>query len=73
MYAAIEDRPPCENEPAQDGHAGQDRGDRVTKQYGGPDGTPKGSEIRRDVVDGGDESLVDDMGDSYEHTTRECH
>jgi hypothetical protein len=42
----------------------------VTKQNGGPDGTPEGSEIRRDVVDGGDESLVHDMGDSYEDTTR---
>jgi len=45
----------------------------VTKQYGGPDGTPEGSEIRRDVIDGGDESPVDDMGASYEDTTREGH
>ena len=45
----------------------------MTKQYGGPDGTPEGSEIRGDVVDGGDESLVDDMGDSYEDTTCEGH
>jgi hypothetical protein len=43
----------------------------VTEQYGGPYGTPEGSEIRPDVVDGGDESLVHDMGDSYEQTTRE--
>ena len=43
----------------------------MTKQNGGPDRTPEGSEIRRDVVDGGDESLVHDMGDSYEDTTRE--
>ena len=71
--AAIEDRPPRENEPAEDGHAGQDRRDRVTKQYGGPDGRPEGREIRRDVVDGGDESLVHHMGDSYEEATREGH
>lgn len=70
-FTAIEDRSPCENEPAQNGHAGEDRGDRVTKQYGGPDGTPERSEIRRNVVDGGDESPVDDMGASYEDTTRE--
>jgi hypothetical protein len=69
-FAAIEERSPCKNEPAQNGHAGQDRGDRATKQNGGPDGTPEGSEIRSDVVDGGDESLVHDMGDSYEDTTR---
>jgi len=69
-FAAIEERSPCENEPAKDGHAGQDRGDWVTKQDGGPDGTPEGSEIRRDVVDGGNESLVHDMGDSYEDSAR---
>ena len=45
----------------------------MTKEYGGPDGTPEGSEIRRDVVDGGDESLVYDMGDCYEKATREGH
>ncbi len=44
----------------------------MTKQNGGPNGTPEGSEIRRDVVDGGDESLVHDMGDSYEDTACEC-
>jgi hypothetical protein len=43
----------------------------VTKQYGDPDGTPEGSEIRRDVVDGGDKSPVDHMRASYEDTTRE--
>jgi len=45
----------------------------VTKQYGSPDGTSEGSEIRHDVVDGGDESLIHDMGDSYEDTAREGH
>jgi hypothetical protein len=68
-FAAIEERSPCENEPAENGHTGQNRRDWVTKQNGGPDGTPEGSEIRRDVVDGGDESLVHDVGDSYEDTT----
>ncbi|MGA8723595.1 MAG: hypothetical protein WB565_01000 [Acidimicrobiales bacterium] len=45
----------------------------MAKQYGGPDGTSEGGEIRRDVVDGGDETLVHDMRDSYEETTREGH
>jgi hypothetical protein len=63
--AAIENSSPCKNKPAQDGHTRQDRGNRVTKQYGGPDGTCEGREIRHDVVDGGDESLIHDMGDSY--------
>ena len=48
-------------------------GDRVTKQYGGGDGTSEGGEIRRDVVDRGNESLVHELGDSYEDTTREGH
>ena len=38
----------------------------MAKQNGGPDGTPEGSEIRRNIIDGGDKSLVHDMGDSYE-------
>ncbi len=71
--AAIEESSPCENEPAKDGHAGQGRWDWVTKQYGGPDGAPEGRQIRRDVVYGGNESLVHDMGDSYEETTGEGH
>ncbi len=45
----------------------------MTKQYGGPDGTSEGREIRRDVVDGGDESLIRDVGDSYEDTAHEGH
>ena len=45
----------------------------MTKQYGGPDGTSEGREIRRDVVDGGDESLIHDVGASYEDTAREGH
>jgi hypothetical protein len=72
-FAVIKGGSPCENEPAQDGHAAQDRGDRVTKQNRSPDGTPKCSEIRCDVVDGGDESLVQDMGNGYEDTAREGH
>jgi len=70
-FSAIKERSPCENEPAQDSHTGQDCGDWVTEQNGGSDGTPEGSEIRHDVVDGSDESLVHDMGDSYDNTTRE--
>lgn len=43
----------------------------MTKQCGGPNGTSEGGEICGDVVDGGDESLVHDMGDRYEETTSE--
>jgi len=45
----------------------------VTEQYGGPYGTSEGREIRHDVVDGGDESPIHDMGDSYEDATGEGH
>ncbi len=45
----------------------------MTKQYGGPDGTPESSEIRRDVVDGRDESLVHHMGHSNQETARKGH
>ena len=38
----------------------------MTEQYGGPYGTSEGREIRHDVVDGGDESLIHNMGTSYE-------
>lgn len=68
-FAALVERSPCENEPTQDGRAGQDRGEQVTKQDGSPDGTSEGGQIRRDVVDGGYESPVYDMGDSDEDTT----
>jgi hypothetical protein len=71
--AAIEDRPACENKPAHDGHARQDGGNRVTEQCGGPYGTSEGREIRHDVVDGGDESLIHDMGGSYEDAASEGH
>jgi hypothetical protein len=71
--AAIADRSLCENEPAHDRDAGQDRWDRVTKKYGGGDGTSEGGQICHDIVDGGNESAVHDVGDSYEDTTREGH
>ena len=45
----------------------------MTEQYGGPYGTSEGREIRYDVVDGGDESLIHDMGDSNYDTAREGH
>jgi hypothetical protein len=60
-FAAVEDSPPCKNEPAQDRHAGEDCRIRMTKQQGGPNGTSEGSEIRHHVVHGGDEPLVHDM------------
>jgi len=71
--AAIKDRSPCKNEPAQNGHSRQDRGYRMAQQQGGPYGTSEGRQIRHDVVDGSDESLIHDMGNSYEDTAREGH
>jgi hypothetical protein len=44
----------------------------VTKEDGDRDGTSKGGEIRHNVLDRGNESLVH-MGDSYEDSTREGH
>ena len=72
-FSAVKHRPSREKEPAQDCRAAQDRGDRMTKQYGCPGGTPKGREICNNVVDGGDESPIHDMGDSYDDTTRKGH
>jgi len=66
-------RSPREDKPAHDGHARQDGGNRVTEQYGGPYGASEGHEICHDVVDGGDESVIDDMGDSYEDAAGEGH
>jgi hypothetical protein len=71
--AAIEDRSPGENEPAHDGYPGQNRRNRVTEQEGGPYCTSEGSEIRDDIVDGGDEPLINDMGDGNDDTTRKSH
>ena len=45
----------------------------MTEQHGGPDSTSEGREIRHDVVDGGDESLIHDMGDSYRDTAGKGH
>ncbi len=45
----------------------------MTEEYGGPYGTCEGREIRHDVVDGGDERLIHDMGDSYDDAAREGH
>src|SRR5205807_2263326 len=69
----IEDRSPREDEPTNDRNAGQGRGDQVTEQNGGGDSTSEGGEIRGDVVDGGDESLVHDVGDSDDDATRKGH
>ena len=71
--AAIEDRSPGEDEPTHDGDTGQDRRSRVTEQYRGCDRTSEGGEVRHDVVDRGNESLVHDMGDSDHDTTCEGH
>jgi hypothetical protein len=45
----------------------------VTKECGGGDGTSERCEVRHDIVDRGNESLVHDMGDSNEEATREGH
>jgi hypothetical protein len=45
----------------------------MTEQQGGPDSTSEGREIRHDVVNGGNEPLVQDMGDGNDDTARECH
>jgi len=45
----------------------------MAEQDGGPNGTSEGSEIRYYVVDGGDKSLIHDMGNSYQDTAREGH
>ena len=69
--AAIEDRTPREDEPAQDGDGGEHRGNRVTEKRGSSDGASEGGEVRCDVVDRGDKSLVHDVGDGNEETARE--
>ena len=71
--AEVEDRSSCENEPAHEGAAGQERRERMTKQDGGGGGACKSGEIGHDVVDGSHESMVDDMSDSYDDTAREGH
>jgi hypothetical protein len=73
VSAAIEDRAPRKDEPAQDGDGGKCRGNRVSQQQGGGDGAAEGDEVRGNVVDGGDEPLVEDVGDSNEETAREGH
>ncbi len=45
----------------------------MTEQYGNSYGTSEGREIRRDVVDGGDEASIRDMGYSYQDAAREGH
>ncbi len=45
----------------------------MVEQQGCPYSTSEGREIRHDVVDRGDESLIHDMGDSNEETARKGH
>jgi hypothetical protein len=45
----------------------------VTEQQRGSDGASEGREVRCNVVDRGDKSLVQDVRDSDEETAREGH
>ena len=45
----------------------------MTEQRGGSDGVSEGGEVRCDVVDRGDKSLVHDVRESNEATTCEGH
>lgn len=65
----IADRPPGEDEPTEGGDAGEHRGNRVTKHGGDRDGAAECNEVRHDVVERGNESLIHDMGHSYQDTT----
>lgn len=62
--AAIEDGPPREDQPAENGNGRQDRRNWVTEKCGGSDSTSEGREVRRDVVDRRDKSLIHDVRDS---------
>lgn len=68
---SIEDRSPSEHDPTQDSDRGEHRRKRVAEQRGGADCAPEGCEIRDDVVDGSDESPIDDMGDGDEDAASE--
>lgn len=45
----------------------------MTKEHGGGNGASESREIRHDVVERSNESLVQDMGDSYHDTACERH
>ena len=45
----------------------------MTKEHGGGDSASEGGEVRQDVVERGNESLVQDMGDRYHDTACERH
>ncbi len=45
----------------------------MTEQHRSANCATECGEIRRHVVDGGNESVVHDVGDCYEQTTREGH
>ena len=73
LAAAIEDRPSGQSKPAQDGRAGQDRGERMAEQQGSPYGASEGREVRRDIVDGGDEPPIQDVSHSNDDAAGEGH
>jgi hypothetical protein len=73
MSAAIEDRPLREDEPAHDGDSGEHCGNQMTEQGGGGDSASEGGDVRCDVIDRSDKSLVYDVGDSNEESASECH
>jgi hypothetical protein len=45
----------------------------MTEQQGSAYGTSERGQVRQDVVDRSDKPPVEDMRDSNEETTRECH
>lgn len=56
---------PRQHQPAADGECREHRGKPVAEQGRGSNGTGEGRQVRRNVVDRGDEAPVDDMGDGY--------
>jgi len=68
---SIEERSAGEHHPAQNSDGGERRRKRVAEQRGGTDCAAEGCKIRDDVVDRGDESPIDDVGDGDEDAASE--
>ena len=68
---SIEERSSGEHNPAQNSDGGKCRRKRVAEQRGGNDCAAEGCKIRDDVVDGGDEWPIDDVGDGDEDAASE--
>jgi len=68
---SIEERSSGKHHPAQNSDRGECRRKRVAEQRGGTNCAAEGRKIRDDVVDGGDESPIDDVGDGDEDAASE--